>query len=112
MDEKEKQQRAEDKAKRTKRAAAALGFRIIECPGWEADDVLGTAAAMGDERGDVETYILTGDRDSRQLVTPTTTVVLAKTKEDVLFTPEVFRERFPLRRRIRSRIFTISKRFL
>ena len=77
-----------------KRAAAALGFRIIECPGWEADDVLGTAAAMGDERGDVETYILTGDRDSLQLVTPTTTVVLAKTKEDVLFTPEVFRETY------------------
>nr|MCR5681676.1 DNA polymerase I [Clostridiales bacterium] len=77
-----------------KRAAAALGFRIIECPGWEADDVLGTAAAMGDERGDVETYILTGDRDSLQLVTPTTTVVLAKTKEDILFTPAVFRETY------------------
>ena len=29
-----------------------------------------------------------------------------------LLTPEVFKERFPLRRRIRSRIFTISKRFL
>ena len=29
-----------------------------------------------------------------------------------LLTPEVFRERFPLRRRIRSCIFTISKRFL
>ena len=77
-----------------KRAAAALGFRIIECPGWEADDVLGTAAAMGDGRGDIETYILTGDRDSLQLVTPTTTVVLAKTKEDILFTPDVFRETY------------------
>ncbi|MBO7403553.1 MAG: DNA polymerase I [Clostridia bacterium] len=77
-----------------KRAAAALGFRIIECPGWEADDVLGTAAAMGDARGDVETYVLTGDRDSLQLVTPTTTVVLAKTKEDILFTPAVFRETY------------------
>ena len=29
-----------------------------------------------------------------------------------LLTPEVWKERFPLRRRIRSRIFTISKRFL
>ena len=77
-----------------KRAAAALGFRIVECPGWEADDVLGTAAATGDARGDIQTYILTGDRDSLQLVTPTTTVVLAKTKEDILVTPEVFRETY------------------
>ena len=29
-----------------------------------------------------------------------------------LLTPEVFKERFPLRRRIRSRIFAIAKRFL
>ena len=33
-------------------------------------------------------------------------------KHCTLLTPEVFKERFPLRRRIRSRIFTISKRFL
>ena len=33
-------------------------------------------------------------------------------KHSTLLTPEVFKERFPLRRRIRSRIFTISKRFL
>ena len=29
-----------------------------------------------------------------------------------LLTPEVFKERFPLRRRIRSRIFAIAKRFM
>ena len=29
-----------------------------------------------------------------------------------LLTPEVFKERFPLKRRIRGRFFTISKRFL
>ena len=33
-------------------------------------------------------------------------------KSSTLLTPEVFKERFPLRRRIRSRIYTISKRFL
>ena len=33
-------------------------------------------------------------------------------KRSTLLTPEVFKERFPLRRRIRGRIFTISKRFL
>ena len=77
-----------------KRAADALGFLLLECPGWEADDVIGTVAKTGDDRGDVLTYILTGDRDSLQLVTPTTSVILAKTKEDVLFTPEVFRETY------------------
>ena len=33
-------------------------------------------------------------------------------KHSTLLTPEVFKERFPLKRRIRGRIFTISKRFL
>ena len=33
-------------------------------------------------------------------------------RSSVLLTPEVFKERFPLRRRIRGRIFSISKRFL
>ncbi len=68
-----------------KRAAEALGFMVIERPGYEADDVIGTAAAMADRDGDIETYILTGDRDSLQLVTETTSVVLLKTKEDILF---------------------------
>ena len=33
-------------------------------------------------------------------------------KSSTLLTPEVFKERFPLRRRFRSRIFTLAKRFL
>ncbi len=77
-----------------KRAAAALGFLILECPGWEADDVIGTVAKRDDDRGDIETYILTGDRDSLQLITPATTVLLAKTKEDIAFTPAVFTETY------------------
>ncbi len=77
-----------------KRAAAALGFLVTECPGWEADDVIGTVAKTDEDRGDIKTYILTGDRDSLQLVTAATAVILAKTKEDVLFTPEVFRETY------------------
>ena len=73
-----------------KKAAEALGFMVLERPGYEADDVIGTAAAMADRTGEIETYILTGDRDSLQLVTDTTTVILAKTKEDVHFTKEHF----------------------
>ncbi|MBQ2278448.1 MAG: DNA polymerase I [Clostridia bacterium] len=77
-----------------KRAVAGLGFEVIECPGWEADDVIGTAARMARDHGGIETYILTGDRDSLQLIDPTTTVILAKTKEDVLFTEEKFAEEY------------------
>ena len=33
-------------------------------------------------------------------------------KHSTLLTPEVFKERFPLKRRIRGRFFSISKRFL
>ncbi|MBR4204547.1 MAG: DNA polymerase I [Clostridia bacterium] len=77
-----------------KRAAAALGFLVVECPGWEADDVIGTVAALGDERGDIETTVLTGDRDSLQLITATTSVMLAKTKEDLSMTPETFFEAY------------------
>ena len=75
-----------------KRAAADLGFRVIECPGYEADDVLGTVARMGDASGEYETYVLTGDRDSLQLISPHTTVILAKNKEDVYYNPSRFAE--------------------
>lgn len=72
-----------------KKAAEALGFKVIECPGYEADDIIGTGARMAEENG-IFTYILTGDRDSLQLITDKTTVVLAKTKEDIEFTPDRF----------------------
>ncbi len=73
-----------------KKAASALGFPVLEYPGWEADDVLGTLARMGEEAG-MEVYLLTGDRDSLQLITERTTIVLMKNKEDVLYTPMQFR---------------------
>ncbi len=73
-----------------KKAASALGFPVLEYPGWEADDVLGTLARMGEE-ADMEVYLLTGDRDSLQLITERTTIVLMKNKEDVLYTPLQFR---------------------
>ncbi|MBQ7599096.1 MAG: DNA polymerase I [Clostridia bacterium] len=73
-----------------KEAVRSLGFRILECPGYEADDIIGTCARLGDEGGDIQTYIVTGDRDSLQLITDRTTVILAKNKEDVYYTPENF----------------------
>ena len=77
-----------------KKIATALGFLVIESPGYEADDVIGTTAAMADRRGDIESYILTGDRDSLQLISDRTSVVLAKNKEDVLFDRVRFKEEY------------------
>ena len=57
----------------------ALGYQIVSCEGWEADDILGTLAAACEASGD-GCLIATGDRDSLQLVSPQTTVRLATTK--------------------------------
>lgn len=45
----------------------ALGIQTVEAAGWEADDLIATAAAALVERGD-DVVIVTGDRDSYQLV--------------------------------------------
>ena len=45
----------------------AMGVTLCEMEGYEADDLLGTAARLANERG-VHAYVLTGDRDSLQLV--------------------------------------------
>ncbi len=54
-------------------------MRIHTCAveGYEADDLLGTAARLAGEAG-VDSYILTGDRDSLQLVGGRTRVILTR----------------------------------
>lgn len=56
----------------------AYGCHIVECPGFEADDILGTlsAACKSPDR----CFIATGDRDSLQLASENTTVLLTVTK--------------------------------
>ena len=55
-----------------------LGYRIVTAEGWEADDILGTLAAACAARQD-DCFLATVDRDSLQLVSDTTTVLLATT---------------------------------
>jgi len=57
----------------------ALGYRIVTCEGWEADDIRGTFAKVCEDTGHT-CMIATGDRDSLQLVSDKTTVRLATTK--------------------------------
>lgn len=56
-----------------------LGYKTIECEGWEADDILGTLAEQCRKNGD-ECFIATGDRDSLQLAHGGVKVLLARTK--------------------------------
>ncbi|MBR3564550.1 MAG: DNA polymerase I [Clostridia bacterium] len=55
-----------------------LGVRTIEKEGYEADDIIGTFAEMAEKEGDTETLIYTGDRDSLQLITDTTRVMMTR----------------------------------
>ena len=68
-----------------------LGITVIECEGYEADDVLGTLSKMCSDSGN-ECFVLTGDRDSLQLIDEKVTVLLATNKETIHYTPERFRE--------------------
>ena len=55
------------------------GYTCIECEGFEADDILGTLAYSCENSGN-ECLISTGDRDSLQLISDHTRVLLAATK--------------------------------
>ncbi len=70
-----------------------IGVRIVECEGYEADDILGTLSKACADSGD-ECFILTGDRDSFQLVSDSVTVRLAGTKETKVYTPQRIMEEY------------------
>ena len=75
----------------------AMRIPYYEMDGWEADDILGTAARICAQSG-WECLIVTGDRDSLQLVEPGVTVKLVTTRSgqttSVDYTPERFEEEY------------------
>ena len=62
-----------------KKLLSDLGYAIVECPGYEADDILGTLAHICDGTEN-ECVVVTGDRDCLQLVSDKVHVRLASTK--------------------------------
>jgi len=76
-----------------KQLLTLLGVSVVTCEGYEADDILGTLAAACTAQKDT-CVILTGDRDSLQLVNDYVTVRLATNKETIPFTPERFQEEY------------------
>ena len=75
------------------------GYTCLECEGYEADDILGTLAKTAEETGNI-CIIATGDRDSLQLVSKNTRVLLTVTRmgqnEITDYTPEKLFERYSL----------------
>ncbi len=76
-----------------------MGYRIIECPGYEADDILGTLAYFCKENG-WDCIIATGDRDSLQLVSGSTSVHLATARfgkpETIIYDEALIKEKYGL----------------
>jgi DNA polymerase-1 len=77
------------------RLFAALGTPVVEVPGYEADDVLGTIVEQAAGL-DVEIVIVTGDKDLLQLVGPRVTVysVAGRTGERIVYDVARVRERW------------------
>ena len=77
----------------------AMNIPILELEGYEADDILGTVAKINENKK-IFTYILTGDRDSLQLVTDETSIVMPSTKmgktEYTIYTPEKVKETYSI----------------
>lgn len=55
----------------------AMNIETLELDGFEADDIIGTVARIGEESG-LEPLIITGDRDALQLCTDITKVIITK----------------------------------
>ena len=74
-----------------------MGVRRLELAGWEADDLLGTVARRCESAG-WTCDVVTGDKDSLQLITDSTHVFNVKTRmgqtDTIEYTPERFREEY------------------
>jgi len=75
-----------------KKAAQLLGFKMITVEGFEADDILGTLSQYGKEG--IQVYLLTGDRDSYQLVNENVTVLYLSTKETLAVDEKAVDEKY------------------
>ena len=63
-----------------KEMLTAMGVRIVEMEGYEADDILGTIAGMGEREG-MDVSVVSGDRDLLQLATEYVRIRIPKTKK-------------------------------
>jgi DNA polymerase-1 len=81
-----------------KELLAAMNVPVVECEGWEGDDLLGTFALRGEQAG-MRVLLFTGDKDAYQLVTERTSVVSTKKgiTDIVVYDPAAVEERLGVR---------------
>ena len=74
-----------------------MGIQRIELAGYEADDILGTISRKCD-KDQISCLIVTGDKDSLQLITDNTSVCNVKTRmgqtETIIYTPQSFQNEY------------------
>jgi DNA polymerase-1 len=82
----------------TKELLAAMNVPVVECEGWEGDDLLGTFAMRGEQAG-MRVLLFTGDKDAYQLVTGRVSVVSTKKgiTDIVVYDPSAVEERLGVR---------------
>ena len=74
-----------------KQIVPMLGLHVLQMEGYEADDILGTLAAMARAYSkDCRALVLTGDRDSLQLIDATTNVLLATNQDTLVMDRDAF----------------------
>ena len=79
----------------TKDVLGAMGIPVMAIDGYEADDIIATLATQAEERG-FDVLVVTGDRDSLQLVDDAVTVLYPKrgVSELTRFTPEEVEKKY------------------
>ncbi len=74
-----------------------MDIAVVECPSYEADDILGTLSRRAEQAG-LDVLLVTGDRDALQLTTEHTHVLLTKKgiTDTVEYDPETLKEVYGL----------------
>ncbi len=79
---------------RINQVVQAFNIPVLALEGYEADDIIGTAALQAEQQG-VDTRIITGDHDLLQLLTPHVTAQLpTRGGPDVVYDEQRFREEY------------------
>lgn len=70
-----------------------LGVKIMDCPHYEADDILGTISRVCNEKG-IKCNVVSGDKDIFQLIEENINVIMLKNREQILYTEQDFINEF------------------
>lgn len=71
-----------------------LGVHQIAVPGFEADDIIGTFSTNWHASNEGKTFIYSNDRDLFQLLNSSTSQVLSKKKQEIVYSLDSFQEEY------------------